>query len=105
MFADPRGIQITKSPDYQITRSLYNFRRQRHDLQKLLLAQLASHGPEHARAYGFAGIIDQHCRILIEADISSIAPPMLLARAHDYRLHDLAFLYLAFGRGFFHGRG
>src|ERR1700693_1022954 len=81
------------------------FRRQRNNLQKLLLAQLAGDGPENARPHRFARIVDQHRGILVEADVGSVAPPMLLARAHDHLLHHFALLHLPVGSGLLHRRG
>src|SRR5208282_2438561 len=83
-------------------RALKHFRRQRHNLQKFLLAQFASHRTEYARPYRLAGFINQHRRILIEADVRPIPPPVLFPRPHDDRLYHFALLYLTVGRSLFH---
>src|SRR5260370_609551 len=84
---------------------LNHFRRQRNDLQKLSLTQLAGHRTKNARPHRLARVINQHRGILVEADVGAVAPPMLLARAHDHRLHHFAFLHLSIGSGFFYSRG
>src|SRR3954451_7058332 len=96
--------QTTKLPDYQIAKSLYDLGCQRNNLQKLLLTQLTRDRSENARSYRLSSFVDQHCRILIEADISSVTAPVFLTRAHDDSLNNLALLHLAFGGRFLHGR-
>src|SRR5258707_1783134 len=59
--------------------ALQDLRRQRDNLQKLLLAQLAGHGTKAARSYRLTGFTDQHCGILVKADVGTIAPAILLA--------------------------
>src|SRR4051794_26096103 len=57
---------------------LQDFRSQRNNLQKLLFAKLAGHGTKHACSDRLACFVDQHCRILIKADIGAVAAAMLL---------------------------
>src|SRR5215469_4985770 len=47
-------------------------------------------------------IVNHHRRILVEADVGSVAAAMLLAGADDNRLHNLALLDGAVGRSFFY---
>src|ERR1700674_784260 len=84
------------------TPALKHFRRQRHNLQKFLLAQFARHRTKYSRAHRFSGFVDQHGRILIETDVSPIPPPMLFPRPHNDRLHHFALLHLAVRRSFLH---
>src|SRR5260370_176704 len=65
---------------------LQHLRRQRHDLQELLFAQLAGHRPEHAGSHRLSGFIDEHGGILVKADIGAVAAAVLLALAHDHAL-------------------
>src|SRR5258708_699851 len=58
---------------------LYNFRRQRHNLQKLFLAQFPCYRAKDARSYWFSGFIDQHSCILIKADVGTVPPPIFFS--------------------------
>src|SRR5260221_12212273 len=84
---------------------LQNFRRQRNNLQKFLFPQLAGHGAEHARANRLPGFVNQHCRILIKANVCAVAAAMLFALAHDHALHHCALLGCAVRRRLFHRGG
>src|ERR1700730_2352505 len=86
------------------TPALKHFRRQRHNLQKFLLAQFTPPRTKYARAHRFSGFVDQHSRILIEANVSPIPPPMLFARPNDDCFHHFALLHLAVWRSFLHAR-
>src|ERR1700678_266635 len=85
------------------TQNLNNFRGQRNNLQELLLAQLAGNRPQDARAYRLTGLVDQHSRVLVEADVGSIAAAIFLAGAHNYSLHNLALLHRSIRRRLFYG--
>src|SRR5215470_21240 len=96
------GLKFTRSPNSQLPNPLQNFWCQTHYLQKLFLAKLPRHRAEDARANRLAGFVDQHGRILIEADVSPVAAPVFLACANYDRLHDFSFLHLAIGSSFLH---
>ena len=68
--------------------------RERDDLHEPLRAQLARHRPEDAGADRLAGVVDQHGRVGVEADVGAVGAPDLLRRPHDDRLHHLALLHL-----------
>src|ERR1700685_2491540 len=84
--------------------SLQHFRRQRHNLQKLLLAQFTRHRTKHARSHRLPRLVDQHRCILIKTDVGPIPPPMLFPGSYDHRLHHFAFLHLTVRRRFLHTR-
>src|ERR1035438_2862325 len=48
-------------------------------------------------------VVDQNRRILIEADVGTVAAAMLFARAHDHGFHHRALLGGAVGRRLLHG--
>src|SRR5262249_31913859 len=50
-------------------------------------------------------VVDQHCRVAVEADIAAVAPALLFDRADDDRLDDLPFLHVRLGGRFLHRRG
>src|SRR5215207_9215634 len=75
-----------------------DLRRQGDDLHEPLLAQLARHRSEHARADRLARVVDQDGGILVEADVAPILTPLLLGGAHDHRLDHLPLLHRAVGR-------
>src|SRR5574341_494907 len=68
--------------------------RQRYDLHELLVSQLAAHGSKNAGRARLPLVVDQHSRVLVEADVAPILPARLLGRAHDHRLGHLALLDL-----------
>jgi len=72
-----------------------HLRRQRDDLHELLVAQLAAHGAEDARATGLAVVLEDHRGVLVELDVRAVHAPALLAGAHDDRLDDVALLDVA----------
>src|SRR6266576_782480 len=74
---------------------LQNLRGQRDDLHEVALAQLASHGPEYARAARVVGSCQQHRRVLVEPDERPVGAPVFLVDADHDRLDDLALLDLA----------
>src|SRR3989475_6640671 len=76
-----------------------HLRRERDDLHKPLVAQLAPHRPEDAGRAGLALIGDEHGGVLIEPDVGAVLALGLLGRAHDHRPHHLALLDLAGGNG------
>jgi hypothetical protein len=92
-------------PDRGFDTCLQNFRSQRNNLQEFLFAQFTGDWPENARPYWLAGIVDEHRCILVEADVSAVAPAMLLASTYDYGFHHFSFLYLAIRRSLFYAGG
>src|SRR5712691_6868895 len=84
---------------------LKNLRGKRDDLHEVLLAQLARHRSEDARAARVALVVDDHGGVLVERDLRSVVAPERLLRAHDDGLHDLALLDGALGRRALDGSG
>src|SRR5690349_7551402 len=82
---------------------LKHFRRERDDLHELLCPELARHRTEDTRADGLFLVVDQHRRIIVETNISTVGPAQLLGRAHDHSLHHFALFHLAVGNCFLHG--
>src|SRR3954447_7516716 len=76
-----------------------NLRRQGDDLHVAAFAQLARHGSEDARASRVLARVDQHCGVLVEADVGAVVTAERLLRAHDDRAHDLALLDRAVRHG------
>src|SRR6516162_2525750 len=56
-----------------------DFRREGNNLQELLFAQLARHRSKHAGSYRLAGIVDEHRRVLVKADVGPVTAAMFLA--------------------------
>src|ERR1700729_3879333 len=75
-----------RTANYELRTVLNHFRCQRNNLQKLLLAQFAGNRPKDARANWLMGVVDHHSRVLIEADIRSVATAIFLAGADNNRL-------------------
>src|SRR4051794_1855854 len=88
-----------------LRRHLEHLRSQAHDLHEVLLAQLAGHGPEDARAARVALVVDDHRCVLVERDQRSVVAAERLPRTDDDRLHDLALLDGALRRRRLHGSG
>src|SRR5262249_42314322 len=61
-------------------------------LHESLLAQLAGHRPEDAGATRLLVVVDQHHRVLVEADVRAVLAAPLLDRPHHHRLRDVALL-------------
>src|SRR5207249_1001665 len=84
------------SPDSTTTISFFftcisdNLRRERNDLRKILVAQLAGDRPENARALRVQLIVDDDDRIVIETQIRTVRPAQLVFRAYHHAVHDLA---------------
>src|ERR1700681_1849823 len=74
---------------------LEHLRRQRGDLQEAAVAQLAAHGPEHARAARVEVVLvalDDHACVLVEADERAVRAAHRRRRADHDRLDDLTLL-------------
>src|SRR2546428_6171447 len=69
--------------------ALEDLRGQGDDLHELLVAQLAGHRAEHARAHRLPGVVDEHGRVAVEPDVGPVPPPVFLGAAHDDGLHHL----------------
>src|SRR5882672_1602951 len=79
---------------------LKNFRRQGHNFQKLLIAQLARYGTENARPDRLACVVDEHGSVAVETNVGAIAAALLFPGANDDCLHHRALLGRAIGCGF-----
>src|SRR5205085_6293430 len=88
-----------------LTPRLKHFRGERYNFQELLLSKLAGHRAEHARSDRLAGLVDEHGRVLVEADIRSVAAARLFRGPHEHALHYRAFLCRPIGRSFLDGSG
>src|SRR5215469_3993340 len=99
----PRRSNNLAEPESALEK-LNNFRCQRNDLQKFLLTQLAGNRTKHARANRLHRIVDHNRRVLVEADVCTVTTAILLARADNHRLDDLALLHRSIGRSFLHRR-
>ena len=51
-------------------------------------------GPKMRVPIGSRCVVDQHRRVVVEADVRAVGAPDLLRRPHDHRLHDVALLHL-----------
>src|SRR6186713_2388750 len=92
------GVSSRAIVSYQLPAAsfqLEHFWSERNDFHELALAQLARHRAEHASADRFVLVVDEHGGVPIEADVAAVLAPLLLARAHDDRLHDLPLLDIA----------
>src|SRR5450631_655650 len=74
-----------------------HLRSQRDDLHELLLSQLATDRAEDAGAAGIPVALENHRRVLVEADVRAVRTTALLDCADDDRLHDIALLHVAAG--------
>src|SRR5271168_1216705 len=94
-----RKARMTRIPQ------LDDFGCQRDNLQKLLVAQLASHRAKHTRPNRLVRIIDYDRGVLVKADVRAIATARFLAQTDDHSLHNLALLNRAIRRSFLHRSG
>src|SRR5437899_2832368 len=85
-----RGRSVFRYLSIRISDDL---RRQRHDLHVLPVAELARHGAEDARRARLTLLVDDHDRVLVEADVAAILASRFLGRAHDDRSRDLGLLH------------
>src|SRR3954447_20726213 len=77
---------------------------ERDDLHETLVAQLAADGAEDAGTARLTVCLDEHGRVLVEADVAAVRPPPLLDRADDDRLDDVALLDAGTGQRVLDGR-
>src|SRR3984957_1163585 len=84
---------------------LNDLRRERDDLEELLLAKLAGYRTKDAGADRLVDVVDYNGGVLVETNVRAIAAAILLARADDDSLDDFTFFDGAVGRGFFDGSG
>src|SRR4051794_23706596 len=84
---------------------LEHLRGEGDDLHEPAVAQLAGHRPEDARAARVVGLVDDHGRVLVEADVRAVVAAEGLLRAHDDRADDLALLDRALRRRLLDRRG
>src|SRR3954469_26060681 len=76
-----------------------HLRCQRDDLHEPLVAQLAAHGAEDARAARLAVLAQDHRGVLVELDVRAVGTATLLARADHHGPDDIALLHVAAGDG------
>src|SRR4051812_38134921 len=76
-----------------------HLRSQRDDLHEPLVAQLAAHGAEDARAARLAVLAQDHRGVLVELDVRAVGPPALLAGADYHCPDDVPLLQVASGDG------
>src|SRR5262249_24929990 len=76
-----------------LDRHLDHLRSERDDLHERLLAKLARHGPEDAGPARFLVVVDEHHRVLVEADVEAVLASPFLDRAHHDRLRHVTFLH------------
>src|ERR1700729_2069749 len=69
-----------------------HLRGERNDAHEALVAQLAADGPENASPARLLLVIDENGGVLVEADVATVRPPLLLLRSHDDALDDVALL-------------
>src|SRR3954453_10428809 len=72
-----------------------HLRSQRNDLHELLVAQLATDGPEDAGPAGIAVVAQDDGRVLVEPDVRAVGAAALLDGPDDDRLDDVALLDVA----------
>src|SRR6478736_7526974 len=92
----PRSL---REPEMTTTRSPFlifamseHLRRQRDDLHELLVAQLAAHRAEDARATGLPVVLEDHGGVLVELDVRTVGTARGLDRADDDGLDHIALL-------------
>src|SRR5262245_9698097 len=72
-----------------------HLRRQRDDLHEPLVAQLAAHRAEDARAARLAVLPQDDRGVLVELDVRAVGTTTLLGGTHDHGLDDVALLHVA----------
>src|SRR5207237_3057923 len=70
-----------------------HLRRERNDLHEVALTELARDRPEDARPARLSLRIQEHGRVVVEADERAVVAPVLLGLAHHDRAHDLALFH------------
>src|SRR5918999_3666783 len=104
----PRFVRSTRSTVPRLPRSLpartstvsplrtfiglQHLRRERHDLHVIALPQLAGDRAEDARPAWVPLWGDEHRRVLVEADVASVGPAVLLRGADHHGTDDIALL-------------
>src|SRR3954454_15741450 len=76
-----------------------HLRCERDDLHEPLVAQLAAHGAEDARAARLAVLPQDDRGVPVELDVRAVGTPALLGGAHDDRPDDIALLHATAGDG------
>src|SRR5262249_6884042 len=103
----PRSLPLsttTRSPLRIFIAMSQHLRCERHDAHEALLTKLATHGPEDAGATRGLVVLDEHGGVLVEADVAAVRAALLLLRADDDALHDVALLHGRAGDRVLHGR-
>src|SRR5437016_2928357 len=83
----------------RLGKRLNDFGRQRDDFHEFLVAQFASDRAEDTGATGIHFLVNDNNGIAVETKVRTVVAPDRLARSHHHRIHDLAFLDGAIGRG------
>src|SRR5690606_28037023 len=81
-----------------------HLRRERDDAHEALVPQFTADGPEDARTAWVTAVPDDHCRVLVEADVGAVRPAALLHGPHDHGLDDFTLLHAPAGDGVLDGR-
>src|SRR5215216_1470841 len=81
-----------------------HLRGERDDSHESAVAQLAADWAEDARAAGGQVVLDEDGRVLVEADVAAVRTALLLLRANDDALDDVALLDAGAGDGVLDGR-
>src|SRR5690606_15987715 len=69
----------------------------------VLGTQLPGHRPENARADRLVLLVQQHRRVLVEADHRTVRPPHALARTYHHGVHHLPLAHPPAGDRLLHG--
>src|SRR5690606_22470846 len=77
--------------------------REGHDLHETLVAQLPAHRAEDAGATRVALLVDEHGRVVVEADVAAVGAAALLLGPHHHAADDVALLDAGTGGGLLHG--
>src|SRR5687768_15711606 len=77
--------------------SLQHLRCERNDLHVVAVAKLTCDGPEDARTAWLSLSVEQHCRVLVEANVAAVATARLLSRADDDGLRHITLLDVSAG--------
>src|SRR6266542_2432638 len=101
----PRSLPastITVSPERMRAATLEHLRGERHDLHELAITQLACDRPEDARPARVRTLRQDHCSVVVEADVGAVGSAILLRRSNDHRPDDFTLLDSAARRRLLH---
>src|SRR5262245_6948483 len=86
-------ITTTWSFFLKLTAISNHLRSEGDDLHELALPELPRHGAEDARPLGLLLVVDQHRRVLVEADVRAVLAAHFLAGPDQHRLVHVALLH------------